>query len=160
MILTRKGTLDFFAYSYSSTSVQLYKAKFVSFKNIMAVQIIVRMFTLIHEPDSRYVLIKQKGICWRHTELTDTVSADCHMLYLKYGSLASKDSNSLVWDSNTSSIFEIILWVIRDLQLWGSLHLSVANPFSKHLSGHPTHAFKRTVGVWHRLHNSPSSGSS
>lgn len=61
----------------------------------MTVQIIVRMFTLIHVPDSRYVLIKQKGIRWRHIELTDTVSADCHMLYLKYGFMVSKDLNSL-----------------------------------------------------------------
>lgn len=46
----------------------------------MTVQIVAHMFLLIHELDSGYVLVKQKGIHWRRIELTDTASADCHML--------------------------------------------------------------------------------
>lgn len=50
-------------------------------------------------------------------------------------------------------VFLIILWLINVLQLLGLLHLSVDNCFSRHLSGHPAHAFKRTVCVRRRLIN-------
>lgn len=45
----------------------------------MTIQIIAHMFTILHQLDSSYVLLKPKVNHWRHVAVKAAVSADCHM---------------------------------------------------------------------------------